>query len=219
MDASQPGHLIAVQFRALRRAVDLLVDELGVERLRSLDIRAGEHLAAILTTCFLGRPPTAIDEDGGPDLVFDNYEPGGWWDVWLSEDPPAFEVKSIPGPFRKYDDVIDRIDRRGGDPYGKGVTVRIQSAQDFLVEMQPLLLRAAKQLDREVGPDYSRHAFIVVHPFDKMIPEFMEVLLGPHLPLLKDSGGLASVWLLWVRSPGCLVGAQAGMVDSTIHCS
>jgi hypothetical protein len=43
--------------RTLRWAVDELVDKLAPEQLRKLNIRAGEHLAAILTTAFLGTAP------------------------------------------------------------------------------------------------------------------------------------------------------------------
>jgi hypothetical protein len=52
-------------------AVDELVVALTVERAKSLKVRPGEHLAAILATAFFGAAPYAVDEDGNqPDLQF-----------------------------------------------------------------------------------------------------------------------------------------------------
>jgi hypothetical protein len=105
---------IATSLANLRAAVDMLVDSVGVERLRKLKIRSGEHLAAIVTTCFLGSAPTQLDSDGGSDLVFDDYEATGWRAGVFSSKPPAFEVKSLDGDFREFDSYIDRTLKQGG---------------------------------------------------------------------------------------------------------
>jgi hypothetical protein len=47
-----------------------MVETLGPETLRNLKVRAGEHLAALLTTAFLFTPPMRVDTDGGADLCF-----------------------------------------------------------------------------------------------------------------------------------------------------
>jgi hypothetical protein len=66
------GRLTIVTWRrTLRWAVDQLAENLAPEQLRKLDVRAGEHLAAILTTTFLRTAPADVDTTGGVDLWFD----------------------------------------------------------------------------------------------------------------------------------------------------
>jgi hypothetical protein len=48
---------IGIWYRTVWWAVDELVAKLTPEQLRKLRVRAGEHLAAILTTTFLRTPP------------------------------------------------------------------------------------------------------------------------------------------------------------------
>jgi hypothetical protein len=105
------GLVIGKWHRTLRWAVDELVDKLRPERLRKLNIRAGEHLAAILTTAFLGTAPADVDATGGVDLWFDLPDPRESCTVDIVPahmTNAAFEVKSLPGDFRKFDSRIDR---------------------------------------------------------------------------------------------------------------
>jgi hypothetical protein len=53
---------IGIWHRTLQWAVDELAKKLAPEQLRKLDLRAGEHLAAILTTAFLLTAPTKVDD-------------------------------------------------------------------------------------------------------------------------------------------------------------
>ena len=62
---------IGIWYRTVWWAVDELVAKLPPEQLRKLRVRAGEHLAAILTTTFLRTAPTEVDTEGGVDLWFD----------------------------------------------------------------------------------------------------------------------------------------------------
>ena len=48
----------------------------------------------------------------------------------------AFEIKSMPGPFRKYDGDIDRDLARGIDAIGRSLTTPVQAASDVLREME-----------------------------------------------------------------------------------
>jgi hypothetical protein len=67
------GLVIAIAPQTLRWATDQMVETLGPETLKKLKVRAGEHLAALLTTTFL----TGIDTEGGADLWFDlSRKPG-----------------------------------------------------------------------------------------------------------------------------------------------
>jgi hypothetical protein len=59
------GHVIAIAPQTLRWATDQMVETLGPETLKKLKVRAGEHLAALLTTTFLLTPPTGIDAKAG----------------------------------------------------------------------------------------------------------------------------------------------------------
>ena len=65
------GRVIAIAPQTLRWATDQMVETLEPETLKKLKVRAGEHLAALLTTTFLLTPPTSIDTKGETDLRFD----------------------------------------------------------------------------------------------------------------------------------------------------
>jgi hypothetical protein len=62
---------IGIWYRTVWWALDELVAKLPPEQLRKLHVRAGGHLAAILTTTFLRTAPTEVDTEGGVDLRFD----------------------------------------------------------------------------------------------------------------------------------------------------
>ena len=188
--------------RTLRWAVDELADKLAPEQLRKLNIRAGEHLAAILTTAFLGTAPADIDTTGGVDLWFDLPEPRESRAVDIVPahlTNAAFEVKSLPGAFRKFDGRIDRDKARGIDPIGRSLDNLVRAAKDVVHDALPLLLDAQDQLHRKTSGDgISMNAFLVVHPFDGMAAEpYRDLVIGPYLDPLQDAGDLDNVWVLW----------------------
>lgn len=185
--------------RSLWWAVDQLVESLGTDELRRLNVRAGEHLAAIITTCFLGFPPNGIDTSGGVDLDFSrSWREVGALASWLPEAPAVFEVKSLPGPFREVDSAIDRAIARGGDPKGMGVKVTVKHAADILIEAAPTISKIGDQLAKKADiPSVSGHGFLIVHLFDHIPVEIFEPVLAPHLAPPPDSESIESMWVLW----------------------
>jgi len=192
---------IAIWHRTLYWAVDELVEKLVPEQLRKLDVRAGEHLAAILTTAFLRTAPAAVDTTGGVDLSFDLpdiREPRSGDILPAGVASAAFEVKSLPGGFRKFDGSIDRAKARGVDPTGGSMEARVRDVKGVLRDARPWLLGARSQLHRKTGGATSMNAFLVIHPFDYMTVECSrDYVIGPYLDPLKDVGDLDTVWVLW----------------------
>ena len=196
------GVVIAIAPQTLRWALDQMVETLGPETLKKLKVSAGEHLAALLAATFLLTPPTSIDTQGGPDLWFDlSREPGGG----MKRAPilpdgtasAAFEIKSMPGPFREWDSGIDRDRARGIDAKGRSLETPVQAANDVLREAGPVLRRARDQLQRKTNGETSRNIFLVIHLFDHFVAESMRPILGPLLDPLPDIEGVDSVWVLW----------------------
>jgi hypothetical protein len=196
------GRLVAIGHRRLWWATDAMLQTLAPETLTKLNVRAGEHLAAILTTAFLGVAPSDIDTGGGVDLSFPlphanrqlsrRVFPAGVTEA-------AFEVKSLPGPHREWEHGIERDQERGLDATGRVLQGTIRRANDVLREALPSLSRASNQLQSKTSATTSRNAFLVVHPFDHMIIECIEhMIIGPLLDPLEGAGDLASVWVLWV---------------------
>jgi hypothetical protein len=193
---------IGIWYRTLRWAVDELAKKLTPEQLGMLDVRAGEHLAAVLTTAFLLTAPTTVDDTGGVDLWFDlpdGREPGNLEILPARATSAAFEVKSLPGGFRKFDALIDRDRARGVDPTGRAVNGRALAAKDVLHDARPWLLRARDQLHRKVSGDgTSMNVFVVTHPLDHLTVESLrDYVMGPYLEPLEDVGDLDTVWVLW----------------------
>ncbi len=180
-----------------------MVETLGPETLKKLKVRAGEHLAGLLTTTFLLTPPTRIDTKGETDLRFDlSRRPGdGMKPAQILPDGAvsvAFEIKSMPGPFRKYDGDIDRDRARGIDTIGRSLTAPVQAANDVLRETGPVLREARDQLHRKTNAETSRNIFLVIHLFDYFVAECMQPsILGPLLDPLPDIEGVDTVWVLW----------------------
>jgi hypothetical protein len=197
--AGQPGtDLVAVTAARFKSAADEVIASFGPDRLLKLNIRAGEHLAGMITTCFLESVPTEIDTDGGPDLVFDNYRPSkDWQREWLPIGPAAFEVKSMGSNFRKLDSQIDRTISRGGDPTGMGVYAIVNHSDNVLKQARPLILRARKQLLRKTSRAYSRNVFLIVDPIDHITVELFSAVTGPYLKPLRDFPDLDTVWVHW----------------------
>lgn len=201
-DDLRGGAVIAIAPQTLRWAVDQMVETLGPKTLKKLKVSAGEHLAALLASTFLLTPPTGIDMQGGPDLWFDlSREPGdGMKRAPILPDgvaSAAFEIKSMPGPFREWNSGIDRDQARGIGAKGQSFETRVQAANDVLREAGPVLRRARDQLQRKTRPGTSRNIFLVIHLFDYLVAESMRPILGPLLSPLADIEGVDSVWVLW----------------------
>jgi hypothetical protein len=201
-DGDLSGRVILIAPQTLRWATDQMVETLGPETLKKLKVRAGEHLAALLTATFLLTSPTSIDAEGGADLWFDlSRRPSDG----MEPEPilpdgtalAAFEIKSMPGPFREFDGGIDRDQARGVDTIGRSLTTRVQAANDVLRETGPVLRRARDQLHRKTNAETSRNIFLVIHLFDYFIAECMQPVLGPLLDPLPAIEGVDTVWVLW----------------------
>ncbi|MFE8602844.1 hypothetical protein [Archangium violaceum] len=192
--------VVGIWHRTLVWAVDELV-KLGPDQLNSLKVRAGEHLAAILTTSFMGVAPFQVDTHGGPDLLFDLSEKRPQFlPIPQSALTAAFEVKSMRGSFREFDSEINRTNARGGDASGRSFLLRAQTAREILTQARPLLDSAQTGLaSKVVNPDAtSRNIFLIVHPFDVLAVELEHPVLGPFLPDLGYLSDIDSVWVLWV---------------------
>ena len=191
---------VAIWYRTLWWAVDALAEKLSAQELSSLNVRSGEHLAAILTTAFLHTAPAEVDTTGGVDLWFDMSDarhrkapilPAGALSA-------AFEVKSLPGGFREFDAGLDRDRARGVDSIGRGFDRTVRAANDVLREADPWVRRAWDQLRRKTSPGTSLNVFLVIHPFDYMITECLtEPVIGMYLDPLEDVSDLDTVWVLW----------------------
>ena len=198
------GRVVATAPQTLRWATDQMVETLGPETLKKLKVRAGEHLAALLTATFLLTPPTGIDTGRQePDLWFDlSRRPGdGMKPAPILPDgaaSAAFEIKSMSGPFREYDSSIDRDRARGIDATGRRHRAPVQAASDVLRETGPVLRRARDQLHQHTNAETSRNIFLVIHLFDYFVAECMQPsILGPLLDPLPDIEGVDTVWVLW----------------------
>ncbi|SCL26426.1 hypothetical protein GA0070616_3305 [Micromonospora nigra] len=185
--------VVAIMHRAVADAARA-VSQLPSEQLAGLDVRAGEHLAAILATAFLGVVPFKVDTDGDVDLRFRLPDTSAF--PLLASGEIAFEVKSTPGPFRKFDHSIGVAISRG-DADGLSISVKVESADGILASSRPMLDRAQISLQRKTSNDVSRNIFLVIHPFDRFAVEIYESpIIGPALaPLDVDAD---TVWVLWV---------------------
>lgn len=122
------GFVIAIAPPTLQWATDQMVETLGPETLKKLKVRAGEHLAAILTAAFLHTPPMAIDTAGGADLWFDlsSSPRHGLKPASILTDgavSAAFEIKSMPGPSRKFNSGRAGADYLSADLSSSGSSV------------------------------------------------------------------------------------------------
>jgi hypothetical protein len=197
-------YTIVIPDRRLWWAADEMTAKLAPERLRKLDVRAGEHLAAILTTAFLACAPVQVDTAGGVDLWFvlpGTHDRGEAELLPARATNAAFEVKSMPGGFRKFDSGIDRDQDQGVDATGRSFDVLVRSVNDVLRATRLWVLRARNQLLRKTGADTSKNVFLVIHPFDYMIAECVKhPVIGPLLDSLDDIEDLDTVWVLWSPS-------------------
>jgi hypothetical protein len=170
-----------------------------------MKIGSGEHLAAILLTAVVGAPET-IDQDGGIDLTFRKSpeQPRAW--KFGEHSWAAFEVKSLPGPFREVDRHIE---------VGEGFTVVVRSAADILQDATEKVADAIDQLTRKVGEDPTccRCVFLLIHPFDGLAAEAFsgDLVIGHKLPVPSNSfastccgsSGIRANWrggLVWTNA-------------------
>jgi hypothetical protein len=165
--------VVATWYRTLWWAVDEMAEQLAPEQLRQLRVRAGEHLAAILTSAFLHTAPARVDTTGGVDLWFDLPETLDRKAeiIPARASSAAFEIKSLPGEFREVDAGIDRDHARGVDVSGRGLDRRVRGANDVLREAAPSVRSALDQLHRKMGGGTSMNVFLVIHPFDYVTAE------------------------------------------------
>jgi hypothetical protein len=156
-----------------------------------MKIGSGEHLAAILLTAVVGAPET-IDQDGGIDLTFRKSpeQPRAW--KFGEHSWAAFEVKSLPGPFREVDRHIE---------VGEGFTVVVRSAADILQDATEKVADAIDQLTRKVGEDPTccRCVFLLIHPFDGLAAAAFsgDLVIGHKLPVPSNSFDLDMLWVFW----------------------
>ncbi|TCB91601.1 hypothetical protein E0H26_25265 [Micromonospora zingiberis] len=196
-DSALGTYAVAISHVRLTWAIQQLA-ELGPQRLSHLKIRSGEHLAAILLTSFLAAPPHKLDTDGGVDLLFRLDPDSHPKDFFARQPAAAFEVKSVPGPYRRVEDGINRTLRSGANAKGMGVEVLVESAADILRSALPIVRNIEGVLGRKVSGDVSRNGFIIIHPFDRFALETVEsALMAPHLSPLPPDIHLDTVWILW----------------------
>lgn len=156
---------------------------------RHLDVRAGEHLAGIVLTAFNGLP-ASVDTDGGLDFVFHRPARPRSWQLGHSS-VAAVEVKSSPGTFRHKESKM---------AVGAELTIPVTTAAELLAGCTDVVLRAVDALDRKARPGWSRHVFLILHPFDGIAAESLDNeagFLADRLPPIDHGLGLDSLWVLF----------------------
>ena len=203
MPESSPvgSHIVAVHHSNVFWAAQELASTFDGDDLRKLKVRAGEHLAAILATAYLGCAPIAIDRAGEADLVFDLSrstsvpQTMGLADTRFAD----FEIKSLKGPYREFDASIDREALEGRVPRERVYCSTFRAANDVLaLEGMEAIEAAARQLKRKSGDDHSKNVFVISHFLDHPVAEVTDApLLAHHLAPLVDVVGVDTVWVLW----------------------
>lgn len=208
MDEKSPAgsRFVAIVPTTLLWAVAELCRSLTAEQLASLKVPAGEHLAAILTTTFLGSAPVSIDSDGGTDLTFDFSRRPDDYSSSVDLGPAEsadFEIKSLPGGWRKYGALIDKALAAGAPTDDLQHVATFRRANDVIREEGRSMIRRAKeQLDRKSKPGRSKNVFLIANLVDQPIVEFQSPIIAYTLDPLDDLDGIDSVWVLW--APGHL---------------
>ncbi len=199
------SHVLATWHRTLLWAVDEIVQQLSPNQLRKLKVASGEHLAAIISTTFLRVAPEEVDFSGGTDLHFritdETRQQNSMESYGVNGDGrAAFEIKSLPGGFRKY-----RASAKLGDEYGAIIT----SVNDVLQQARPQIEAARSQLLSKSEEGTSRNIFLVVHLLDHPTVECLqETIIAHHLDPLNDVHDIDSLWVLWVPNHITLWSAQ-----------
>jgi hypothetical protein len=158
-----------------------------------LKVRSGEHLAAIFLCGPFDQTPSAVDDRGGPDLVFDAHDQ--FWFPYAS--PAAFEIKSLPGAYRQELDLLLRNDSSGQEgaiPF----QLRVWTAADVMRDAHPTLLKAERSLVNKTPSQYSRNVFLITHPYDHFALDVAQSQTVSHL-MPRDVGynALDTLWVFW----------------------
>ena len=202
-DSPNPAQgVIGQRVHALHpRALDHAVEELlTVDGSRTMKIKSGEHLAAIWLTAVVG-PPETIDQQGGIDLTFHKPTQQRGASVFGDHSWAAFEVKSLPGPFRE---------RERHQELGDTFSVRFRPAADILLDATDKLAEAIEQLKRKVSDAACcKCVFLLIHPLDGLAVEAFseDPIMGHRLPtrrtllILTCSGctGIPGLLAWWSR--------------------
>lgn len=199
-----------ISLASLLNATHALVRSLTARDISRLRVRSGEHLAAILTTAFFGRPPTGIEPGDGPDLVFAATEEG--------KSPAVLvEVKSLPGEFRRYEARLEQA----GDEAEQAHQVSVTSVNDVLTDHCLHWIEEAKgQLARKaaLGAHVAKHVFLIAHFLDYPTVECLEneVFLAHTLAPLPDLGDVDVVWLLFAPTHLVVWSVQDGQWSDSV---
>ncbi|ATL32221.1 hypothetical protein [Streptomyces formicae] len=195
-------HINAINYEVMDWATEALPAHVPADDLKKLKLAAGEHLAAMLTTAYLGIVPVAVDIQGSVDLVYRVADSDsdalslllGRTGVEFAD----FEVKSIPGDFREHDAAASRALKRGEKPGTHWST--FVSANDVVEAAQSMIAKAAKQLRDKSAPDRARVVFIVSHFFDRPYVECLDPVIAHTLsaPTLPDE--IDAMWVFFAPS-------------------
>ncbi|MCX4632982.1 hypothetical protein [Streptomyces sp. NBC_01443] len=195
-------HIRAITYDVMDWATEALPAHVSADDLKKLKLAAGEHLAAMLTTAYLGIVPVAADVRGGVDLVYRVADlDSGALSSLLGRNGVEFadfEVKSIPRGFREHDAAISRA-LKGGEGPGTHLAT-VVSANDVVEAARPMIDKAAKQLREKSSPDRARVAFIMSHFFDWPYTECLDLLIAHTLnaPTLPDE--IDAMWVFFAPS-------------------
>ncbi|WP_435610942.1 hypothetical protein [Streptomyces sp. C10-9-1] len=194
-------HVIAIPYEVMDWATEALRAHVPADDLKKLKPASGEHLAAMLATAYLGIVPVAVDVHGGVDLVYRVADSDSDALSLLGRDGVEFadfEVKSIPGDFRKHDAAVSRALNRGEKPGTHGATV--VSANDVVEAAQSMIAEAAKQLRDKSSPDRARVVFIVSHFLERPYVECLDPVIAHTLtaPTLPDE--IDAMWVFFAPS-------------------
>ncbi|MEV0277820.1 hypothetical protein AB0I22_15775 [Streptomyces sp. NPDC050610] len=202
LDGGIGTHVIAITYEVMDWAAEALSVHVPADDLKKLKLAAGEHLAAMLTTTYLGIVPVAVDIHGGVDLVYRVADSNcdalssllGRNGVEFAD----FEVKSIPGGFREHDAAVSRALKRGEEPGAH--SAMFVSANDVVEAAQSMIAKAAKQLRDKSSPDRARVGFIVSHFFDRPYVEYLDPMIAHTLtaPMLPDE--IDAMWVYFAPS-------------------
>jgi hypothetical protein len=144
-----------------------------------------------------GSTPSAFDEKGEPDLLFASIPDKPWFPFAA---PVAFEVKSLPGEYRK---VMSRLLEASEHEQAAGVRfdLRLWTAEAVMADACSTIMKAQQSLLRKTPDEYSRNVFLITHPYDHFVPEMLASSSGGSLmPVPADCENLDTLWVYWPPS-------------------
>lgn len=195
VDAERGTPALLVVGGVLQTAAEALASEPAARTY--LKVRSGEHLAAIFLFGLFGRIPSGFDDHGGPDLVFDAHGNKSWFPF---ASPAVFEIKSLPGAYRKNLSLLRRnttFGQENADPF----QLRLWTAIEVMLDAHPTLLRAERSLVEKCPPQCSRNVFLITHPYDHFALDVAQSQTVSHLmPRVIRYPALDSVWVFWPPS-------------------